>query len=227
MTGQEKESVRDVLQRHTEQGEDDGQQAGNSAGGQWKFVDVGPQARKKKWESVIKQWSKKYKDGDFKDRDQWARTARRFATIGENMFLPTSQEVEVPKKSKVDVWFFQDTSGSCRGYIDRFFAAALTLDPKKFDIKLCCFDTRVYETTLESRKLYGFGGTRFDIIEDYIQAKIKSDNLPYPEAVFVITDGYGNVVQPEKPSSWYWFLTVDYRYCLPKDSNIFPLSQFE
>jgi hypothetical protein len=57
------------------------------------------------------------------------------------------------------------------------------LPNEKFEVKMHCFDTKVYETTIESRRLYGFGGTSFDIIEDYIQSYIKKNNLKYPEGV--------------------------------------------
>ena len=83
------------------------------------------------------------------------------------------------------------------------------------------FDTKVYETTIESRRLYGFGGTSFDIIEDYIQSYIKKNNLKYPEAVFVITDGCGNSVNPQIPKNWYWFLSKNYITYIPKESNKF------
>jgi len=91
-----------------------------------------------------------------------------------------------------------------------------------------CFDTEIYETTLASGKLYGFGGTSFDIIEGYIQRKIKyNDNLKYPDAVFIITDGYGNNVYPEIPKRWYWFLSTGYTSCIPKTCNTFALSNYE
>ena len=90
-----------------------------------------------------------------------------------------------------------------------------------------CFDTKVYETTLESGKLYGFGGTYFSILEDAIQAAMRKDKVPYPKAVFVITDGYGNDVKPQIPQRWHWFLSTDATSCIHPDCHIHPLSKFE
>jgi hypothetical protein len=90
-----------------------------------------------------------------------------------------------------------------------------------------CFDTRVFETTLESGKLYGFGGTCFRSLEAYIQAYMKKNGTKYPQAVFVITDGYGTPVQPEKPEVWYWFLDPYATHCIPAACNKFHLKNFE
>jgi hypothetical protein len=94
-------------------------------------------------------------------------------------------------------------------------------------VRLFCFDTTVYETTLESKKVYGGGGTRFDIIEDKIQATKKNGGV-YPEAVFVITDGAGNRLVPEFPEKWHWFLagraTKAY---IPRESKTYILKDFE
>jgi len=49
----------------------------------------------------------------------------------------------------------------------------------------------------------------------------------YPKAVFVITDGYGDQINPKKPKNWYWFLSNDYRRCIPDTCNVFNLSEFE
>lgn len=52
--------------------------------------------------------------------------------------------------------------------------------------------------------------------------------MRYPEAVFVITDGYGNRVKPARPEKWYWFLTPGgSRYCIPKECNIYNLQDYE
>jgi hypothetical protein len=111
------------------------------------------------------------------------------------MFLPSDMEIEDDndEKTRIKVYFYLDTSGSCWGLKDRFFAAALSLPDDRFDIRLFCFDTTVQETTLESRKIYGGGGTSFSILEAHIQKEIKEKG-EYPEAVFVITDGYAATV---------------------------------
>ena len=46
-------------------------------------------------------------------------------------------------------------------------------------------------------------------------------------AVFVITDGAGDYVKPENAKKWYWFLSENYTNCIPKNSNIFLLKDYE
>jgi hypothetical protein len=129
---------------------------------------------------------------------------------------------------RIDVWFFQDTSGSCVDYAKRFFAAAASLPQDRFRVRLFCFDTKVYETSLKTGKLYGFGGTCFDIIEDSIQSTCKKEDIPYPEVVFIVTDGYGNNVYPEYPKKWYWFLTEHSSdYCIPNECHKYELKDYE
>jgi hypothetical protein len=128
-------------------------------------------------------------------------------------------------KDKIDVYFFMDTSGSCLYLKDRFFQAARSLDPKRFNIRLFCFDTVVHETTIESRKIYGGGGTCFRIIENFIQQQKKDGS--YPDAVWVITDGYGTNVSPEKPDRWYWFVSdFGTEHYIPQKSKRFLLKDF-
>ena len=93
-----------------------------------------------------------------------------------------------------------------------------------------CFDTRVFKLSDEdiaAGKLYGFGGTYFHILEEYIKQEIKKENKKYPDAVFVITDGMGDNVYPQIPQRWYWFLSADYTYCIPNKSHKFMLENFE
>ena len=50
----------------------------------------------------------------------------------------------------------------------------------------------------------------------------------YPDAVWILTDGWGDEVFPEKPKRWHWFLTSGgYRGYIHKDSNVHVLSKFE
>lgn len=184
--------------------------------------------KKKKWETVIKKWSKQYNKTGIKDIEQWARVNRRFVMMPDDIILPTEMEMEKNEEGKTDVWFFQDTSGSCYHYATRFFKAAKSLDPKKFKIRLFCFDTSVYETSLETGKLYGFGGTSFHIIENHIQKLMKNEKIKYPKAVFVITDGFGSPVNPEQPEKWYWFITNGgATHYVPKKSNVYKLENYE
>lgn len=212
----ELENVQDFLKNNFE--------AGKIGGNSW-IVSTAKIIKKKKWETVIKKWAAQFLKEN--SEYQWVKRNRRYSLLSEDLLLPTENETETFQKDRIQVWFFQDTSGSCAGFIDRFFAAALSLPEDRFDIKMHCFDTRVFETSLESRKLYGFGGTSFSCIESYIQNYIKKNQLNYPKAVFLITDGYGDRVSPQVPENWYWFLSADYRYCIPLTSNIFMLKDFE
>jgi len=153
-----------------------------------------PIVHKRKWESVIQNWVMKH--SGYKYEDSWRQEHRRLSQYD----VPAN--LELHQKNKIKVWFFLDTSGSCEHLAPRFMKAAASLPTDRFDVKLFCFDTKVYPTSLKDGKLYGFGGTRFSCIEQYIQ----SNSDVYPKAVFVITDGFGDKVNPELPKNWHWFI---------------------
>jgi hypothetical protein len=232
LSDSEKESLQPVIERHCEK-PSQGALAGREGGSGWTFAKVGKVKKKRKWETIIKRWASKYIRDNVEE--QWARTNRRMLFFEGDLVIPTEAEVDGFDEGRIQVWFFQDTSGSCYGFIDRFFKAAMSLPSDRFDVKMHCFDTRVFETTLESKKLYGFGGTSFSCIEAYIQRYIKAHDQPYPKAVFVITDGCGDRVTPEMPSRWHWFLdayndtwTRNYiETCIPKTCNRYNLGDFE
>ncbi len=229
LSDKEKESLKDMIRKHFQHDKEskESKERGSEAGGQWTFAKKQQTVHKKKWETVIKKWALKHVQ-DFTSREQWARLHRRFSLLPTKLMLPSEMEEEdVTEPKKVLVWFFQDTSGSCSGLKDRFFKAAASLPPWRFDVKMHCFDTQVYETTLTSRKLYGFGGTSFQPLENYIQRYCRENNCAYPDTVFVVTDGYGDQVRPEKPERWYVFLTSHYRHCFPSNVNFYSLKDFE
>lgn len=232
LSEEEKESLKGMVDKHFQtppKKDAKNTPAGTGTGGQWVFAKISKVKPKKKWETVIKNWSKKYLRQTDKDVEQWARLNRRLTMLPRNMFLPSDMEVEDDKeKTRIDVWFFLDTSGSCWGLKDRFFEAALSLPAERFNVRLFCFDTTVQETTLESRKIYGGGGTSFSIMEKHIQNEISKTGVKYPEAVFVITDGYGDNIKPAVPSKWYWFITQGgTKNCIDKGCNFFNLQDFE
>lgn len=227
---EEKDSIKEMIEKHLINNKEilnfESSEQGTSSGNIWTFATSEIVSPKKKWETVIKKWYNNQLKEDEKDMEQWIFLNRRFRLLNDDLFLPS--EIELDEKSiekkKIKVWFFQDTSGSCSGYVNRFFKAALSLPKKRFDVKMHCFDTKVYETTLESRKLYGFGGTSFHIIENYILQNSKD----YPKAVFIITDGYGTKVIPKFPKNWYVFLTPGGNCsCFPTTVNMFNLENFE
>jgi hypothetical protein len=205
-----------------------GKQAGTEAGEQIKKIFGISRWKNPKWETVIKDWTiRVLRDND---ADNWSRINRRFASFQSRMkdtFLPSEIELEIEKRDKIDVWFFQDTSGSCSHLAQRFFKAAKSLPEDRFVIRAFCFDTKVYEIDLKKGELKGFGGTSFSVIESSIQNIVKKEKCPYPRAVFVITDGYGDHVTPEHPKRWHWFLSEDYKECIPKESETYNLEDFE
>jgi predicted metal-dependent peptidase len=226
LTEQAKEELKDYIQKHIPKSS---QGKGDSAGGMEYLVPSGKVKKKRKWETVIKKWTKKFLNSLERDKDQWARVNRRFSMLKSDLMIPSEMEImdDYYDDKKIDVYFFQDTSGSCSDFRDRFFTAAETLPTDRFDVKMHCFDTQVYETTLESRKLYGFGGTSFSCIEDFIQKHCKQHGVKYPAAVFVVTDGYGDNVHPEKPKNWHWFLSEPHTENIPKTSTWYNLQDYE
>lgn len=226
LTPEEKQALKDLIDKHF-QSDDPDQQGGHGTGGVWTFVNTGEVKRKKKWETVIKRWSRKYDRPELRDIEQWARVNRRFVFLSNDLMLPTEMEQEYEIEGKIQVWFFQDTSGSCWHLKERFFRAAESLSPERFDVRLFCFDTTVKETSLAKKQVYGGGGTYFNIIEDKIQKTIHAEGTGYPEAVFVITDGYGNRVSPQQPEKWYWFLSSNCKTYIPAQSQVYYLRDFE
>jgi len=247
MGDKEKNDIKDVIDQHYEhekkEGDEDGdtktkggQQAGTSGGGCWKFVD--PKllnvVKKKKWETIIKKWAQKYLRNDFKDVEQWARKHRRTSLVNSgSMFLPCEMEVEdmFEEEEKITVMFFMDTSGSCSAYGERFFKAAHSLPEEKFTLRAFCFDTDVREIDLKKNQMFDGGGTYFHIIEQKIQEIMAKEKSKYPQAVFVLTDGYGDSVHPQVPEKWFWFLSegknsYNQSY-IPSKSQVYSLKDFE
>ena len=194
------------------------------------MLDASKNIKKKKWETVIKKWTTKALRDMEREQDQWLRTNRRYQSIKfDNIRLPSEYDVDsvYHEKQKIELMFFLDTSGSCAHLADRFWKAANSLSTTKFNLNLRCFDTNVYKINLEDKKLYGFGGTMFHILEEHVQKHKKENGNRYIDACFVLTDGIGTAIRPEKPEKWHWFLTMPYKHCIPKESHIYMLDQFE
>lgn len=193
----------------------------------FKMDVTGKVKKKRKWETVIRKWSMKFKREDT-GVEQWAQLNRRIADFGLNLMLPSEVDDESMSQDRIEVWFFQDISGSCVNLKDRFFKAARSLPDDKFLIRAFCFDTAVETVDLKKGELRGGGGTSFAILEAYIQKTIKeTPGSKYPEAVFVITDGDGDPVRPAQPKKWYFFLSANYRRYIPPESNVHLLKDYE
>lgn len=212
--------------------EQQSQHAGTMSGGMKKRIRLGRVVKKRKWETIVQDVLGRMvgMERDV-DLELWTRTPRRLGSMSDDLILPATVTETVPVRDRIDVWFFQDTSYSCEKYAKRFFKAAATIPEDRFRIRMFCFDTKVYETTLASGKLFGFGGTAFQPIEDAIQSVLnKEEKTKYPQRVFVITDGAGTHVSPQHPDRWHWFITDD-RYSttkyIPKNSKHYALKDYE
>ena len=82
------------------------------------------------------------------------------------------------------------------------------------------FDTEVTEIDKEKGEFPYGGGTSFSCIEKFIRKEIARRNIEYPEVVFVLTDGYGDRVNPHFPDRWVWINTTDCDNCIPKQSGV-------
>ena len=182
--------------------------------------------KKEKWESILGNVARTKRTVALTDTIQWAIPDRRFNLIDPSFMTPGEYELE-DEAQKIDLWLFQDVSGSCIDDAQRFYDAARSIPGSLFNVRFHTFDTRVRRVDLKNGKIKGGGGTRFDIIEDFIINESVNKGKRYPSSVFVITDGAGNSVDPQKPDRWHWFLSYDYKHCIPKKSKIFTLEDFE
>lgn len=205
------------------------QQAGTMGGMLVKKIRLGHVIKKRKWETVVADVVGRFmKMTEEVEVEQWAMPARRLHMMGEDLMLPSMYEDTVPKRDRVDLWFFQDTSGSCVSYAKRFFKAAASIPDDKFRIRAFCFDTSVYEIDLKKGELQGFGGTYFHIIEDEIRRIVDTEGCEYPQAVFIITDGYGSNVYPQHPERWHWFMTDGHSTSnIPDKCQVYKLKDYE
>jgi hypothetical protein len=226
LSPEEKEALKDIIQKHFQKKQQEGQ-ASNGSGG-WTFVKVSKVVRKKKWETIIRKWSLKYIKDGMDDNEQWARIARRFELLPSDILLPSEMEDDAKDFDRIPVHLYLDNSGSCSHLKDRFFQAALSLPKERFDVRCFSFDTKIKELDLEKKKIFGGGGTNFGIIENNIQKIMRSEKTAYPKAIFIISDGQGSVVNPEFPDRWHWFLTDrgSQRY-ISDESKVYKLRDFE
>jgi predicted metal-dependent peptidase len=67
---------------------------------------------------------------------------------------------------------------------------------------LVSFDAECYEAVLGSCTLKGGGGTRAQAVEEFIQKR----HQPYPDVVFLLTDGWTPPASPRHPDRWIWRL---------------------
>jgi predicted metal-dependent peptidase len=154
------------------------------------------------------------------ENDQWAKTPRRLSCFHPDFYLPYEERSTRKVKDKHEAWFFLDNSGSCDQESKLFFGAYKTVPKKYFETRLFAFDTEVTEIDKEKGEFPYGGGTSFSCIEKFIRKEIARRNIEYPEVVFVLTDGYGDRVNPHFPDRWVWINTTDCDNCIPKQSGV-------
>lgn len=186
-----------------------------------------------KWQDVIKKWRREHTPKP-KIIERWDIRERRHAFLDRNFMLPAEREEDLPKRKKkyIDVFFFQDVSGSCVHMMEMFFNCAKTFPTNVFNVTMFSFDTVVHEVKITDRKLRGGGGTAFAPIEEAIQVRLNDNRISrYPDAVFVFTDGCSwDRVEPQMPERWYWFLDdsgYSQRDQIPADSHIYNIGDFK
>lgn len=237
MTNEEKKSIKDIIEKHYEtDGDNNSKQNGSGRGisgtGVWTFMNVKNVQKKRKWETVIYDWCRKRVRPDIKGIERWGRVHRRLTAFkSKKLRLPCEMDVDtfVGKEYKLNLLFFLDVSGTCSHLAKRFFKAALSLPEDRFETELFAFNTAVQSVDKKTQRMSVGGGTSFHIIEAAIQKwKKEKNNDRYPDAVFIITDGKGNSINPEKPERIYWFLTEsNSKSFIPSKSHTFELKDFE
>lgn len=205
-----------------------GREAGKGDGrGSWREVKEKKPPKKRKWETVIAHWVQKALDEKIDTFERWEDSGGRYSllTRKSNVKLPFERMMNdvATDKTKVNLLFYLDTSGSCASFGERFFRAARTIPTDRFNVHLAFFDDIVVPTSLNDGKVRYGGGTNFAILEAYAK------KLPqYPDAVFVITDGYGTQMQCSQPRKWHWFMTphntLNY---IPKGCHTYDLADYE
>lgn len=206
LSNEEKQQFKERLGQDGDKAKNDGKQRGTTAGSFVKTMDKVRVPRKRKWETLVKRYLKKLEELAMEEK--WFQVNRRAATLPHNkIILPAEVESETKTFGRALVYLFLDTSGSCQSLAPRFWALAKTIPRDTFDVRLRCFDTKVYKVNFKEGKLYGFGGTSFDILEKHVQKEMQESKGKYPDAVFMITDGYGNRIVPEKSERWHVLLT--------------------
>ena len=227
-----KEFISDNFQSSGEEGDETDSGRGTHEGSLWVFNDPKKHvAKKKKWETIIKQWAHKRIKQEFDAFEQWVRVNRRISDLPRDIALPSEMESdEKEDRGKCIVYLFMDSSGSCYTFAERFYKAARSLPSKRFDMHLFCFDTRVHDVDIKIGHMFGYGGTCFDVLEYRIQDDLKKKKIKkYPDGVFVLTDGYGNEVKPAFPGKWHFFLTYPSAgdAWVPKGAKKYNLAKFE
>jgi len=174
----------------------------------------------KKWESIVKN---KLKRILFEEEDTWIMRKRSHQSLDPKFLIEGVLDIELEKKDKKLITLFLDVSGSCAHLSERFLKLVKRIPEESFIIEAYSFDTKVHKLDLKTNKIIGGGGTAFNILENELLKLHK-----YPEYVFVISDGFGNTVNPKHPERWNWLLTeYNTKSFIHEDSKVYLLTEFE
>lgn len=203
--------------------------AGKSSG-EWQALTERKINFSRKWNSIIKKRDIIRKITDMVEVESFIKRNKRFEYVFDNdTLIPTDViiETEFLDKTKIGLFMFLDTSGSCIPFMEDFYDAYKSINKRIFDVRIFSFDTQVKELDIKNSKIHGGGGTNFQIIENKIQKIIKDEQLKTYPFVFVLTDGYGTSVNPANPKNWSWFLTpVASSAFIPPSSKHFKINDF-
>ena len=179
------------------------------------------------WQFLFKKIVKDYR-GKFEaesNKVDWLHQDRRIVLLNSGIILPNY--VGEKPKNKINMWFFQDVSGSCLELRDKFISLARKIPTDIFNIKYHTFDTQVKEIPITTKEIIGGGGTDFQCIENYIIEETINKDLKYPEVVVHLTDGCSyRPITPLKPRNHFWLLTENYVDYIPKESFRLILDDF-
>lgn len=186
--------------------------------------------KKRPWERLIKNKIASLQKTVIKNQETFKFRPRRIINLPDNLYLPETKEDEMKENDRFNIVFFIDSSGSCSSYQSKFFNLVRTIPEAKFNVKVYSFDTDTYLLNMKDLKTKGGGGTMFSILEERVQDLKFNDKeykKKYPDLVFVLSDGDGNDVYPEKPDHWYFLLTKNSTRHVPRKANIILVKDFE
>lgn len=186
--------------------------------------------REKPWQLLIKNKIATLQKIKEQHNETFRIKPRRIINLPKDLYLPENIEEETFSNDKFNAFFFIDASGSCVGHVKKFFNLIRTVPQKHFHIHTFSFDANTYPLDIKYGKVRGGGGTSFSAIEHRVQSEITTNKLlkkKYPDLVFVLSDGGGNEVNPEKPEQWYFMLTQNSLGSLPLNSNYAFIHEFK
>ena len=188
---------------------------------------------KRKWETIVHEWASNALNSA--PVETMAVVPKHLTVILDQLNGRVEGKMNQPiiLKEKIHVAFYADTSGSCVRYYQRFMDAALSLPEDKFDVKLYCFDTRVYPISRKEivekgqASMKGGGGTSF---QPLINETVRIEREEGRRVVnFVITDAefYDSYSLPEEGRFRWHFMLVDHSSPPPTGCRKYKLSEFE